>query len=124
MAGGRIVEDSATPGAGGYLSSNVSARVDHELLRNVILTGQAAYGNDQYKVIGRTDHRVTAGVSGTYLLNRVVGLTASYNYSKQNTVKGVGTQMTMASTSANRRGSVVASNRPVFTSSATRSELM
>jgi hypothetical protein len=95
VAGGRTIEDSASPGAGAYLSSNISAQVDHELLRNVIITGQAAYGNDQYKVIGRTDHRATAGVSATYLLNRVVGLTASYNYSKQTTVRGVGSPFTV-----------------------------
>ncbi len=32
VAGGRSIEDSATPGVGGLLSSNLSVGVDHELL--------------------------------------------------------------------------------------------
>jgi hypothetical protein len=88
--GSRSVEDSAVPGSPAYLSANLSARVDHELLRNVIITGQAAYGDDKYAGINREDHRTSAGVGGSYLLNRNVGVTLTYNYSKQRTVTGVG----------------------------------
>jgi len=95
FAGSRSVEDSATPGAGGYLSSNISAQVDHELMRNVLLTAQAGYGEDEYDVIGRRDERKSFGVSATYLINRVVGVTASYSYTDQDTVKGVGLPFTV-----------------------------
>lgn len=88
--GSRTIEDSATPGTGAYLSSNIGAQVDHELMRNVILTARAAYGEDEYDVIGRRDERQTAGLSATYLLNRSIGLTASYSYDRRDTVKGVG----------------------------------
>lgn len=88
--GSRTVEDSATPGTGAYLSSNIGAQVDHELMRNVILTARAGYGEDEYKIIGRRDERQSAGVSATYLLNRSIGLTASYSYDRRDTVKGSG----------------------------------
>lgn len=91
FTGSRTVEDSATPGTGAYLSSNIGAQVDHELMRNVILTARAAYGEDEYDIINRRDERQSAGVSATYLLNRSIGVTASYAYDRRDTVKGVGT---------------------------------
>lgn len=84
FTGSRTIEDAGIIGASGYLSTNVGAQVDHELLRNVILSGNASYGNDDYKGIDRQDKRYGVGVSGTYLLNRSVGVTVGYNYFKQN----------------------------------------
>jgi hypothetical protein len=92
VRGARTVEDSAVPGSGGYLSSNIDARVDHELMRNVILSARAGYGEDDYKILGRRDERQAAGLSATYLLNRAVGVTASYSYDRTNVVKGVGNE--------------------------------
>lgn len=89
FSGSRTVEDSATPGTGGYLSSNIGAQVDHELLRNVILTARVGYGEDEYDEIGRRDERQSTGLSATYLLNRRLGLTASYSFDRRDTVKGV-----------------------------------
>lgn len=88
----RSVEDSAVPGAAAYLSTNLRARVDHELLRNVILTAQAGYGDDDYTGVVREDRRTSAGVGVTYLINRTVGLSATYNYLDQDTRKGIGTK--------------------------------
>ncbi|THD77665.1 MAG: hypothetical protein E7812_12960 [Phenylobacterium sp.] len=90
VAGSRTIQDSAVFGSPAYLSSNVTARVDHELLRNVILTGQVGYGDDKYTGIVREDHRTSAGVGASYLINRTLGVSVNYNYNKQETVKGVG----------------------------------
>jgi hypothetical protein len=84
FTGTRTIEDAGIIGASGYLSSNVGAQVDHELLRNVIVSGQVGFGDDKYKGIDRDDKRYTAGVSATYLLNRSVGVTVGYNHFKQN----------------------------------------
>ena len=84
FTGSRQIQDSGIPGSAGYLSTNVAAQVDHELLRNLILTAQVAYGDDDYKDIDRTDKNWRAGLSGTYLLNRNVGLTVGYSYYDQN----------------------------------------
>lgn len=83
FTGSRTLEDSGIIGSSGYLSTNVGARADYELLRNVIVSAQAGYGDDDYKGIDRTDKRTTFGLSGTYLLNRNVGVTVGYNYFKQ-----------------------------------------
>lgn len=84
FTGSRTIEDAGIVGASGYLSTNVGAQVDHELLRNVIVAGQVGYGNDEYKGLDRTDKRYTAGVSATYLVNRSLGVTVGYNHFKQN----------------------------------------
>jgi hypothetical protein len=92
--GARTIEDSAVPGAPAYLSTNVTARVDHELLRNVILTAQAGYGDDKYTGVNRVDHRKTFGAGANYLINRNVGISVNYNYSDQRTVRGSGNNFT------------------------------
>lgn len=92
VTGGRSVEDSGIPGSSGYLSSNLGAQVDHELLRNVLLTGQIAYGKDEYEGIARNDKRLNAGIGATYLLNRHVGLSVNYSYldQKSDAAGGIG----------------------------------
>lgn len=90
----RSIEDSAVAGSPAFLSTNVTGRVDHELLRNVILSAQAGYGDDKYAGISREDHRTNAGLSASYLLNHNVGVGLRYDYSKQRTVKGVGSNFT------------------------------
>jgi hypothetical protein len=79
----RVVEDSVVIGAGGFLSSSASLQVDHELLRNVILTGQLAYSQDEFEGVDRQDDRLLGAISGTYLLNRYIGLGLSYSYLDQ-----------------------------------------
>lgn len=81
--GSRTVEDAGVFGASSYLSTNLGAQVDHELRRNVIVTAQAGYSNDDYKGVDRTDKRWNAGLSATYLLNRRVGVNAAYTFLDQ-----------------------------------------
>jgi hypothetical protein len=83
LAGSRAVGDAGIVNSAGFLSSNASAQIDHELLRNLILSGNLSYGDDQYNGIDRTDIRGGAGVSAHWLLNRNLGLTFAYNYSNQ-----------------------------------------
>lgn len=80
VTGSRTIEESASPGSAGYTSANAAVRVDHELLRNVILTGQAAVGNDDYEGITREDDRFNASLGATYLLNRYAGVTVAYSH--------------------------------------------
>lgn len=81
--GSRTVEDSGIVGSSGYLSSNLGGQIDHELMRNVLLTATLSYGKDEYEGVDRSDKRLNAGLSATYLLNRHVGLTAGYSYFDQ-----------------------------------------
>jgi hypothetical protein len=86
----RTIQDSAVFGAPASLSTNANLRVDHELLRNVILSAQTGYGEDKYTGIVREDHRKSASLGGTYLINRNLGASLTYNYSEQKTVRGTG----------------------------------
>ncbi|WP_340645150.1 outer membrane beta-barrel protein [Phenylobacterium sp.] len=81
--GSRSVEDSGILGSSGYLSSNFGGQIDHELMRNVLVSGQLSYGKDEYEGVDRNDKRLNAGVSATYLMNRHVGLTVGYSYFDQ-----------------------------------------
>ena len=74
LGAGRTVEDAATPGAGGYVASSASLTVDHELLRNLILTGRLTYSEDEYQGLDRNDRRLQARVGATYLMNRNLGV--------------------------------------------------
>jgi len=80
FTGSRTIEESASPGSAGYTSANIGVKVDHELMRNVILTGNVSQGKDDYQGITREDDRFNAGVGATYLLNRHVGLTVAYSH--------------------------------------------
>lgn len=90
LTAGRTIEDSAVADAVAYISTNLRARVDHELLRNVILTAQAGYGKDDYTGVVREDRRTSAGFGASYMMNRVLSVSANYSYMEQETRKGVG----------------------------------
>jgi hypothetical protein len=83
LTGDRSVQDSGIIGSSGYLATNIGAQIDHELLRNVILSASGLYGHDTYNGVDRGDSRYQAGISATYLVNRRVGLSAGYVYFKQ-----------------------------------------
>ncbi|MBV8892307.1 MAG: outer membrane beta-barrel protein [Acidobacteria bacterium] len=68
------------PAGNGYLVSSVGVRADHELLRNLLLTFNATYENDNFQGITRTDNVFGAGAGVTYLINRYLFLGGSFNY--------------------------------------------
>ena len=78
-AGGGIVE-TTQGGASANLQSAASAEVQHELLRNLILTGRLSFTRDDFQGIDRTDHTVRARVGARYLLNRNLSLDAGYEF--------------------------------------------
>lgn len=62
---------TATP----FVASRYGARVDHELLRNLILTAGAEFGSREYDdVIARDDDFVYADVGMDYFVNRRIVL--------------------------------------------------
>jgi hypothetical protein len=82
FTGSRSVEDAALAGASSYLATNLAVRLDHELLRNLILSASGTFGDDDYRGIDRTDKRYGLGLSASYLMNRRVGLTLAYSHFK------------------------------------------
>ncbi|MBE0530829.1 MAG: outer membrane beta-barrel protein [Rhodospirillales bacterium] len=76
----RTIEETTLGGAAGALSTLFRAGVDHELLRNVILSANAEYENNDYEGISREDDIIALGAGGDYLLNRYLRLRLSYTY--------------------------------------------
>lgn len=78
------VINETTTAASGYLAQSVGARIDHELLRNLLLNAKVGYENDDYTGINRTDDIVSAGLGADYMLNRNFSVNVGYNYVNRN----------------------------------------
>ena len=78
----RAVEESGLGfvAAAGKVATRAEARVDHELLRNVLFTAGVSGGSDDYEGIDRKDDLFEGNVGVNYLLNRRVGVGAHYYY--------------------------------------------
>lgn len=74
------IEETISAGASGYTDNSVGLRVDHELMRNVILGGNVSFANQDYEGIARNDDVVRAGLGVDYLLNRNFSLRLGYDY--------------------------------------------
>ncbi len=61
-----------------YIQTVYGARIDHELLRNLILTAGAQIGKRDYDIINRTDDFVHAEAGADYLISRRWALRARY----------------------------------------------
>jgi hypothetical protein len=62
------------------LTHRVALRVDHELLRNVLIGGRIAYRRDDFQDVDRVDDRIDVGPDITYLLNRYLSVGAGYTF--------------------------------------------
>jgi hypothetical protein len=79
----RSVEETTVSGSSGSFDSEYGASVDHELLRNLILSGRGAYLNSDYKGVSREDDYLKFGAQGKYLLNRNLYVTFKYDYERR-----------------------------------------
>lgn len=77
---GSTIEETTTAGASGYLAQSVGARIDHELLRNILVNGSLSFENDDYEGVSRSDDVVRAGLGAEYLLNRNFSVSLDYDY--------------------------------------------
>ena len=74
-----VVEQNGVP-ASSYLVTSAQLRVDHELLRNLILDGNVGYEADQFQGVPRTDKYYSAGVSAKYLIDRHFSASLGYTF--------------------------------------------
>ncbi|MAN47446.1 MAG: hypothetical protein CMF04_14755 [Hyphomonas sp.] len=80
FTGGRRSEDSGIRNAPSSVRSNLGARVDHELYRNVILSAEADYSTYDFEEVDRSDDVIDLGLMGTYKMNKRVHLNAFYRH--------------------------------------------
>lgn len=66
----REVTNTTSAGAAGALSTTVGVQVDHELLRNLIISLNLSGNEYDYEGIDRTDYNIVGGVAADYLINR------------------------------------------------------
>jgi len=76
----RGVAETILPGASSYLVTTAQLKVDHELLRNLILDGNIGYEMDNFQGVTRTDKLYSAGASAKYLINRHFSVNLAYTY--------------------------------------------
>ncbi|MEP2827778.1 outer membrane beta-barrel protein [Parvibaculum sp.] len=74
------IQETIAAGASGYTDSSVGFRVDHELMRNVIVGASAGFANQDFEGIARDDDIVRAGLGVDYLLNRNFSIRLGYDY--------------------------------------------
>ena len=68
----------------GFSSTGVGVTVDHELLRNLILSAGAGFRYDDFEGISRKDKFFTGTAGASYLMNRYLTLAARYTYANRN----------------------------------------
>jgi len=84
-------QETTQVGTSGYFSSLYSARVQHELRRNILLNARVSYTDNDYELEdglseegSLSDTQVTrAGVGVSWLMNRNFSLSGGYVYEKQ-----------------------------------------
>ena len=74
----RSVEETTIFGASSYTTSHLGIGVDHELLRNVILSADAIYDNNHYNSTPRTDRFWGLSFGAAYLMNRNLQFNVGY----------------------------------------------
>ena len=77
--------DETTVGTGnnsaaGAFSRGINLRVDHELLRNLLLNADASYVNRDYEGVDRMDNSFAAGLGADYFANRYLNFGVGYNF--------------------------------------------
>lgn len=75
------VEETTLAGASSFVETEYRVSVDHELLRNLIVGGYAAYAENDYEDIDRMEELYSAGVGVKYLFNRYFNVDLGYGYS-------------------------------------------
>ncbi|MCC6828168.1 MAG: outer membrane beta-barrel protein [Novosphingobium sp.] len=76
----RQLEEAIVAGSSGYMATHVGARVDHELLRNLIPYAYVDWVKESFRGADRDDRRWVAGLGAGYQPNRrwSVDFSASY----------------------------------------------
>lgn len=86
LSGSRTIEPTTIVNAAGIQATRFRLGVDHELLRNLILSLSWATANEDFRGIDRTDDIETAEFSARYLMNRRAELALGFNHrSRQST---------------------------------------
>ncbi len=76
----REVRSAALQADASFLATEFVLDVDHELKRNIILSGSLGYATDDYENIAREDERIAAQFGAIYLINQLLTAGIEYTY--------------------------------------------
>jgi len=79
----RDVSETTLASASGTLSTALDASVDHELLRNLILSARVGVSSDEFEGTTREDDYIKGGVTVSYLLNRYFSVTLDFDHAQR-----------------------------------------
>ncbi len=74
----RSIGETTATGSSGYVSDTLGAKVEHELLRNLLLEASATFSRADYEEIDRSDDTWRWTISGEYRLDRNVFFGAGF----------------------------------------------
>ena len=74
----RKIQETTLFGAAGYLNTTFEVGVDHELMRNLVLSASGSYQQQKFDGIGRTDTYWEGRARAMYLLNRNLSVGGEY----------------------------------------------
>ena len=80
LVGSRSIEEAIVPNAAGYVASKIGLRLDHELLRNLMVNAGVDYQRDDFKGIRRLDRLIRIGAGAAYTMSRNVVITPALDY--------------------------------------------
>ncbi|USI72475.1 outer membrane beta-barrel protein [Sphingomonas morindae] len=83
LAARRVIQDSQVVNSSGFFNTGVGGRVDHELLRNLILTAGADYEQDSYRGIDATAKVFAVNGGARYLISRTLGIAGTVTYGRR-----------------------------------------
>jgi hypothetical protein len=79
----RSIEDTSITASSGYLSTRGQIGIDHELLRNVVLSGRLGYQNAEYLDVTRNDDILNGSLGGRYLINQNLHFDVGWDYTNR-----------------------------------------
>lgn len=88
LVGDRSVGDSGIAGTAGFLNTTLQVTADYELRRNIIVSGRLGTAVEEFEDIDRENIRYFGTLRATYLMNRRIGITATYDFETRES-KGV-----------------------------------
>jgi len=82
----RGVEVSALLNSPAFIDTGLSAAIDYEYRRNIILSAGAEFNEEDYQVIDRKDERKIFYVNGEYLMNRYISASIGIEQQSLNSI--------------------------------------
>ncbi len=81
----RTIDATTIVGASGITRTDFMLGVDHELFRNLIISGELEFTNEDFEDLARDDDLAAFELAANYLLNRYLRVQAGYTYEERET---------------------------------------